>query len=283
VLERQVLELPPDARHAEAVGERRVEVASLERDAGALVRFEMLERPHVVQAIGELDDDDARVLGDREQQLAVVLDLSLLRRPERPTRDLRQPIHDRRDLLTDLALDVALVAIGDEMFVSLGRTSKSPIIYEVLDYCCGLTDAKAQLIAQGNGVALFLGTLTFAVQAVLDKFGIDGLAEGDIVVTNDPYSGGGTHLSDVSMIMPILHDGRIIAFAANKAHWTEVGGKYPGSWTTDATELYQEGRQFANIKLFNQAQTDQARGPNRRRQIWGSLAQVQPGSFDLLD
>src|ERR1700740_38799 len=104
----------------------------------------------------------------------------------------------------------SLVAIGEEMFASLGRTSKSPIIYEVLDYCCGLTDARAQLIAQGNGVALFLGTLTFAVQAVLAKFGLDGMEEEDIFVTNDPYTGGGTHLSDVSMVMPIFFEGQLM-------------------------------------------------------------------------
>ena len=148
----------------------------------------------------------------------------------------------------------ALNAIGDEMFVSLQRTSKSPIIYEVLDYCCGVTDDRAQLLAQGNGVAGFLGTLTFAVQSTLEKFGREGLAEGDIVVTNDPYTGGGTHLSDVSLVMPIFVDGELVGFSANKAHWTEVGGKDPGSWTTDSTDIWQEGVQFPCIKLFERGE-----------------------------
>ncbi|HTE03855.1 MAG TPA: hydantoinase B/oxoprolinase family protein, partial [bacterium] len=144
----------------------------------------------------------------------------------------------------------ALVAIGDEMFVALQRTSMSTIIYEVLDYATGLTDARGQLITQGNGVTLFLGTLSHAVSYTLEKFGAD-LRPGDIIVTNDPYTGGGTHLSDVSLVMPIFYDGEIVAFAANKAHWTEVGGKDPGSWTTDATEVYQEGLQFPCVKLFD--------------------------------
>src|SRR5436190_23262607 len=95
-----------------------------------------------------------------------------------------------------------LNSIGDEMFVSLQRTSKSPIIYEVLDYCCGITDERGQLLAQGNGVGGFLGTMAFAVQSAVAKFWPGGLEEGDIVVTNDPYGGGGTHFSDVSLIMP---------------------------------------------------------------------------------
>ena len=58
----------------------------------------------------------------------------------------------------------SLIAIGDEMFAALQRTSKSTIIYEVLDFASGLTDARGQLITQGNGVTGFLGTLTFAVE-----------------------------------------------------------------------------------------------------------------------
>lgn len=144
-----------------------------------------------------------------------------------------------------------LVAIGEEMFVTTQRTSMSTIIYEVLDFAVGLTDAQGRLITQGAGVTLFLGTLTFGVREVLRKYGND-LHPGDILITNDPYSGGGTHLSDVSLIAPIFYEGQLVAFAANKGHWTEVGGMAPGSWTTDATEIYQEGLQFPSLKLFEQ-------------------------------
>lgn len=147
----------------------------------------------------------------------------------------------------------ALVAIGDEMFVALQRTSKSPIIYEVLDYACGLTDARGQMLAQGQGVTGFLGTLGQAVAEVRGKFA-DRLHPGDIIITNDPYGGGGTHPSDVSLIMPVFAHGRLVAFMVNKAHWTELGGKDPGSWTTDATEVYQEGLVFPCVKLFNRGQ-----------------------------
>lgn len=151
----------------------------------------------------------------------------------------------------------SLLAIGDEMFVTMQRTSMSTIIYETLDYATGLTDAKGRLITQGNGVTLFLGTLDYGVRSVLDKFGQAGLQPGDIIITNDAYGGGGTHLSDVSLIMPIFFDGQIVAFAANKGHWTEVGGMAAGSWTTDSTEIYQEGLQFPVIKIFEQGKVVQ--------------------------
>ncbi len=143
----------------------------------------------------------------------------------------------------------SLIAIGDEMFIATQRTSMSTIIYEVLDYACGLTDANGDLIVQGNGVTGFLGTLTSAIRSTIDKFG-GKLDPGDIIITNDPYSGGGTHLSDVTLVKPIFYQGRLLAFAANKAHWTEVGGMAPGSWTTDSTDVWQEGLQFPCIKLY---------------------------------
>ena len=158
--------------------------------------------------------------------------------------------HDIDPFTVEIIKD-GLNAIGDEMFISLQRTSMSPIIYEVLDYCCGITDPSGQLLAQGNGVAGFLGTLTFAVKSTVEKFGLDGMNDGDIFVTNDPYGGGGTHLSDVSLVMPVFHDGQIVGFSANKAHWTEVGGKDPGSWTTDSVDIWQEGLQFPCVRLFD--------------------------------
>lgn len=145
-----------------------------------------------------------------------------------------------------------IIAASEEMFISWGRTSQSTIIYEVLDYAAGITDANGNIIGQSNGVTGFLGTLTYSVKSVIDKFGFDGLKKGDIILTNDAYSGSGSHPNDVAAVMPIFYDGEIIAFAANKGHWNEVGGKALGSWSTDATEVYQEGLQFPIIKVYEQ-------------------------------
>src|SRR5260370_34173974 len=117
-----------------------------------------------------------------------------------------------------------LVAIGDEMFYALQRTSKSTIIYETLDFGVAITDEPGRLVAQGNGVPLFIGTLDAAVNAVRARFATSGnLKPGDIVVTNDPYGGGGTHLSDPSLITPVYHEGELIGFVGNKGHLTSVG------------------------------------------------------------
>jgi len=151
-----------------------------------------------------------------------------------------------------------LIAAAEEMFISWGRTSQSTIIYEVLDYAAGLSDAKANLIAQANGVTGFLGTITYSVKSVIEKYGYYNLLPGDIILTNDPYNGSGTHLCDVSAVMPIFYENEIIAFAANKGHWNEIGGKSLGSWSTNSTEIYQEGLQFPIIKIYEQGRLNTA-------------------------
>lgn len=147
----------------------------------------------------------------------------------------------------------ALVAAGNEMFKTLERTSMSPVIYESLDYAVGITDAHGELLAQGNGVTAFLAALDSVVKATLEKFnGDNALKEGDIIMANTPYAGGGTHLSDVSIIYPVFYQGEIIAFTSNKAHWTELGGTYAGSVSTISTEIYQEGMHFPFVKIKSQ-------------------------------
>lgn len=155
------------------------------------------------------------------------------------------------DIFTMEIIKNSLAAIGDEMFLTQKRASMSPIIYESLDYGVGLTDRQARLIAQGNGIPGFIGTLDAAVASVLAKHR-ENIQPGDIFVTNDPYGGGGTHLSDVTLVKPIFYEGEILAWTANKAHWTEIGGKDAGSFSADSTEVYQEGLQFPAIKLFEE-------------------------------
>lgn len=144
-----------------------------------------------------------------------------------------------------------------EMFLTYGRSAQSPIIYEVLDMGCGLVSAQGELIAEAEGVPGFVGCLGFAVREVLEKYPLAALQPGDVYATNDPWGGGGTHLSDVVLVMPLFHGGELVAFAANKAHWTEVGGMAPGSWTTDSREIYQEGLQLPALRLCQAGQFHQ--------------------------
>ncbi len=157
------------------------------------------------------------------------------------------------DYFTVEVIQNALTAAGDEMFIILQRTAHSPLIFETLDFAVGATDRNGELVCMGNGVTGFLGTLDAAVRDVIRKFGQTGkLRPGDIYILNTPWEGGGSHLSDVSLIMPVFDGDELVAFTVNKAHWSEVGGMSPGSVTSDSTEIYQEGLHFPNVKLFEE-------------------------------
>ena len=111
-LECQILQLRLDARHAEAVGQWSVDLAGFESDAGTTFRRQVLQRAHVVEPIAQLDDDDARILGDRQQELPIVLDLLLGGRVKRQARDLGEPVHDTGDLRAELPCDVLHPHVG---------------------------------------------------------------------------------------------------------------------------------------------------------------------------
>ena len=157
----------------------------------------------------------------------------------------------QNDAFTQEIIKNALVAVGDEMFLAMAKTSMSPIIYEALDYSVGITNAVGDLIAQGNGTTVFLGMIDSLVQDILTKYQSTGeIYPGDVFISNDPYHGGGTHLCDVAIAQPIFFQDELVAFAVNKAHWVDVGGMAAGSFTTDATEIFQEGLQIPTVKML---------------------------------
>ena len=148
-----------------------------------------------------------------------------------------------------------LRAAADEMGVVLARSSMSPVIYEVLDFACGICDAQAQLVSQTNGITVFTGTFQGHVQTVIRKFGGD-MQPGDILMVNDPFTGG-THLSDVGIVKPVFVDGEVLAYAIAVAHWTEIGGSVPGSLSPEATEIFHEGLRFPGLKIYREGEPQQ--------------------------
>src|SRR5688572_12618893 len=79
-----------------------------------------------------------------------------------------------------------LLAATSEMGAVLARTSMSPIVYEVLDFACGICDASGRVIAQDNGLCLFTGTFRPQVESVIAKFTLADMRPGDIYMTNSP-------------------------------------------------------------------------------------------------
>ena len=133
------------------------------------------------------------------------------------------------------------------MGVVLARTSMSPIVYEVLDFACGLADDQGRLIAQGNGITLFTGTYFEQLLFVIDKF--EGrIRPGDMFATNEATFGG-THFCDVTIFRPIFVADELAAFDMAAAHWLDIGGPKPGSIPPDATDVFQEGLRLPAIRI----------------------------------
>jgi N-methylhydantoinase B len=198
------------------------------------------------------------------------------------------------DPITLEIIQSSLQAAADEMFAALRHTAMSAIIYEVLDMGTGITDRNGELAGSGAGIPAFVGVLDKTVKRTLAKFNQPGDIEpGDIFATNDPYNGGVTHLNDVILVMPVFANGEIVAWTANIAHWNDVGGMVPGSMSTDAKEIFQEGMILSGIKLFSRGQpirsvldilTANCRMPDFLiGDLWAGVASVRVGERRVLE
>ena len=142
----------------------------------------------------------------------------------------------------------SLISIAEEMGVVLRKSSFSPNIKERRDYSCALFNVSGQLVAQAEHIPVHLGAMPYSVQAVTKEFKND-LVEGDDIILNDPYRGG-THLPDIAMVSPIFFKEKLVGFAANRAHHSDVGGVAPGSMSTLSRDVNQEGVRIPPIKIW---------------------------------
>jgi N-methylhydantoinase B len=150
----------------------------------------------------------------------------------------------------------ALVSVTNEMKIDLMRSSYNPIIYEMLDFSVGLFTEEAETLAQAAGLPQFLCDMPNAIRSILeDVGGVEAMAEGDIYLTNDPYTSS-FHVNDVTVVEPIFHDGSVVAFAGARAHWHDMGGKSAGG-SSDATNVYQEGLILRSLRLASAGVVDE--------------------------
>ena len=163
------------------------------------------------------------------------------------------------DPVTLAVLNGRLEQIADEMDVTLFRSAFNPIIAEAHDASHGLYDGKTgETLVQGkSGLPIFVGAMSFAVKAVIEKAEKDSdMCEGDVYIFNDPYDGG-THLSDFRLVKPIYRNGSVFCFIASVGHYHDVGGNVPGNYNPAATESFQEGVLIPPVKLYEKGKLRQ--------------------------
>lgn len=149
-------------------------------------------------------------------------------------------------------------SIAEEMGVVLRRTAYSPNIKERLDFSCALFDGDGRMIAQAAHIPVHLGAMPTSVKTAIERL---EFAPGDVVILNDPFAGG-SHLPDITMIMPLFvgkaekKDEALFGFVASRAHHADVGGMTPGSMPL-STEIFQEGIIIPPLKLVEAGRLNQ--------------------------
>ena len=140
-------------------------------------------------------------------------------------------------------------SITEEMAYALQRTGYTVFVNETADVGVALVTPEGEIFGypRSIGIATF-GNLDFSdVIAAIPSY-----EDGDIVIYNDPYTSGGaaSHLSDINVLKPVFHDGRLVCFVFAYVHSTDVGGKVAGSLSPTSHEIFQEGVRIPPTKAL---------------------------------
>ena len=160
------------------------------------------------------------------------------------------------DPITQEVITEGLVATMAEMRANVMRAAYSTLIALLNDFSCGLFDPAGQLIAQGPDHPGHIVPLPWGVRSCMEDLG-DSLEPGDVILLNDPYRGG-THLNDVTVLYPVFTDGRLFCFPAVRAHWGDVGGISPGSYSGEATNIFYEGIRIPPLKILQRGEINKS-------------------------
>jgi len=143
----------------------------------------------------------------------------------------------------------AMETIAYEMATHVSLTATTPILNQSNERNATILDADGALAALSVGIPQFMLSSTLPVRFALDFFGRDGLFDGDVLVANDPYHGGG-HLPDYNIFAPVFFDGEMVLIASIQCHHADTGGAMPGGYNVDARDIWAEGVRFPAVKIF---------------------------------
>jgi N-methylhydantoinase B len=146
-------------------------------------------------------------------------------------------------------------SVAREMNTTMDNTSVSPIFSETHDCSAGLfyyDGSDVSLIARANAEPVHIFASVHSVEGLLGYYRND-LADGDIVMVNDPYFHG-SHIPDWTIIKPVFYNNKPVFFPGIRAHMVEVGGPQAGGYNAAARDVWHEGFRLAPIKLFERGE-----------------------------
>ncbi|WP_076072869.1 hydantoinase B/oxoprolinase family protein [Sphingomonas montana] len=153
--------------------------------------------------------------------------------------------------------DGQYMAIAEEMGAALQHSASSVNIRERLDFSCALFDAGGNLIANAPHIPVHLGSMGDSIRTIIANRGaaVDGrgIRRGDVYALNAPYAGG-THLPDLTVVMPVFADGSDAPdfFVAARGHHADIGGSSPGSMPPRSTSVLEEGVLFDDVLVVDE-------------------------------
>jgi N-methylhydantoinase B len=144
-----------------------------------------------------------------------------------------------------------LLSVVDEQQVTLMRTAFSTVVRESQDLACGVFDRRGNMMAQSmTGTPGHINTMATGMRHFLDAHPPDTLDEGDVLITNDPWQTAG-QINDMTVVTPVFHRGRVVAFFASCCHSPDVGGRVYGG---AANEIYEEGIRIPIMHLVRRGE-----------------------------
>ncbi|HEX8192330.1 MAG TPA: hydantoinase B/oxoprolinase family protein [Allosphingosinicella sp.] len=162
-------------------------------------------------------------------------------------RERRHAAGTEADPVTLEVFNNLFMAIAEEMGVALRNTATSVNIKERLDFSCAIFDAEGCLIANAPHIPVHLGSMGDSIRTIIDSRGEGrdgrGMKPGDAYVLNAPYRGG-THLPDITVIVPVFADNGDAEpawYVAARGHHADVGGIAPGSMPPGSRTVHEEG------------------------------------------
>jgi N-methylhydantoinase B len=159
------------------------------------------------------------------------------------------PVQD--DPISVAVISNRLTAITKEMGQIMLLTSRSPIFSESRDFVTAIFDAQGRLVAQTAYIPVLLGSVPFALEAIMSKFTPEELQPGDVIIANDPYQGN-SHLPDVTIARPVFYKGRMTFWAVTKGHQADLGGGGVAGYNPLAKSVWEEGLRLPPVKVYAQ-------------------------------
>ncbi len=149
--------------------------------------------------------------------------------------------------------------VAEEMQAAVMNSAYSPLWQEAGDLSCAALSPAAEIVGQSERVVpIHIATMTSSVGTAIERTGgYEALEPGDVLIQNDPYAGN-NHLPDFVMAEPVFVDGRLLGLSAVRAHWVDVGGSSPTSYSTATGEIVKEGLRVPPAKLHEGGESNEA-------------------------